>query len=85
MYPMSISESHKIRNMSNSSSILTSGDISAHTDALAITEAPGKLNKLSFTLQALSSMYPSLYKHTASNMIQALGFGVSVRVSETLS
>jgi hypothetical protein len=71
--------------MSNFSSILTSGDISAHTDALAITEALEKLNKLSFTLQALSSMHPRLYKHTVSIVIQALGFGVSVRVSETLS
>lgn len=85
MYLLSISESYKISNMSNSSSILTSGDISAHTDALAITEALGKLGKLSFTPQAPSSMCPRLYKHTASIMIQALGFDVSVRVSETLS
>ena len=85
MYLLSISESHKISNMSNFSSILTSGHISADTNALVITEALGKLNKLSFTLQAPSSMYPRLYKHTASIMIQALGFGVSVRVSGTLS
>jgi hypothetical protein len=85
MYLMSISESHKTSNVSNFSSILTSADISAYTDALAITEALGKLNKLSFTLQAPSSMYPRSYKHTASIMIQALGFGVSLRVSETLS